>query len=48
MQMIDRWQRSDYDEYERLHARYNKLARENSGLHPVFNALLQDFVGEME
>lgn len=46
MQMIDRWQRSDYDEYDRLQARYEKLARENGGLHPIFNAILQNVTGE--
>jgi len=46
MQMIDRWQRSDYDEYDRLQARYEKLANENGGLHPIFNAILQNVTGE--
>lgn len=41
MQMIDRWQRQDYEDYDRLKARYNKLQNEVGGLPPTLNATLQ-------
>jgi hypothetical protein len=46
MQMIDRWTRQDHEVYDSLKARYNKLANENGGLHPIFNAILQNVTGE--